>query len=217
MEYLLCILIGYLLGCLSPSALIAKIKHTNLRNHGTQNLGATNVSLVIGKKWGVLVMLFDIAKSYFACKIAERIVEEPHIGLVVGLFAVVGHVFPFYMHFKGGKGLAPYAGLVLAYNPWIFLILLITCTTLLIIINHGFAMSYSAAILFCILATLHSDGNVWVFLLTAMAGGLIMWKHAENIKNARKNSEMKIRDYIKGLFSKNELESEEQEELSNEE
>ncbi len=216
MEYLICILIGYLLGCLSPSALIAKIKHTNLRSRGTQNLGATNVSLVIGKKWGVLVMLFDIAKSYFACKIAERIVDEPHIGLVVGLFAVAGHIFPFYMHFKGGKGLAPYAGLVLAYNPWVFLILLITCTTLLIIINHGFAMSYSAAILFCILATLHSNGNVWVFLLTAMAGGLIMWKHAENVKNIKSESEIKIRDYIKSFFSKVE-EDEEQEELTSEE
>lgn len=217
MEYLICILIGYLLGCLSPSALIAKIKHTNLRKHGTQNLGATNVSLVIGKKWGFLVMLFDIAKSYFACEIAGMIVDEAHIGLVVGLFAIVGHIFPFYMKFKGGKGLAPYAGLVLAYNHWIFLILLVTCTTLLIIINHGFAMSYSAAIFFCILATLHSGGNIWVFLLTAMAGGLIMWKHAENVKNIKSDSEIKIRDYIKGLLFKNKIDKKEQEELSDEE
>ncbi|MBQ2809559.1 MAG: glycerol-3-phosphate acyltransferase [Clostridia bacterium] len=205
MNYIICVLIGYLLGCLSPSALIAKIKHKNLRENGTQNLGATNVSLVIGKKWGVAVMLFDIAKSFFACKIAEHILDEEHIGLVVGLFAIVGHVFPFYMHFKGGKGLAPYGGLVLAYNPKVFLFMLVTCTIILVIVNHGYAMAYSASIMFCVISTIMSK-DIWVFILSACAGALIMWKHAENIKKAHNSDEMKIRDYIKTLFKRKKTE-----------
>lgn len=209
MEYLLCILIGYLLGCLSPSALIAKLKHKNLRENGTQNLGATNVSLVVGKRWGFLVMLFDIAKSFTAYKIAEHILDEPHIGLVVGLFAIVGHIFPFYMNFRGGKGLAPYAGLVLAYNHWMFLFLLFTCTTLLLIINHGYVMSYSAAVMFCILATVFSR-NVWVFILTAIAGALIMWRHLPNLRQAHNSTDTKIRDYLSILRGKVEKSSQEQ-------
>lgn len=201
MKYLFCILIGYLLGCLSPSALVAKITGTDLRRSGTKNLGSTNVSLVIGKWWGLFVMAFDIMKSYLACKIATHLVEMPHIGLVVGLFAVAGHVFPFYMNFKGGKGLAPYAGLVLAYNHWIFLFLLVTCTALLIILNHGYVMSYSAAILFCIISTALSR-DLWVLILTATAGALIMWRHRGNVRQAHEGTDMNVREYVAKLFKK---------------
>ena len=201
MKYLFCILIGYLLGCLSPSALVAKITGTDLRRSGTKNLGSTNVSLVIGKWWGLFVMAFDIMKSYLACKIATHLVEMPHIGLVVGLFAVAGHVFPFYMNFKGGKGLAPYAGLVLAYNHWIFLFLLVTCTALLIILNHGYIMSYSAAILFCIISSALSR-DVWVFILTALAGALIMWRHRGNVRQAHEGTDMNVRAYVAKLFKR---------------
>ena len=201
MNYIICVLIGYLLGCLSPSALIAKIKHKNLRENGTQNLGATNVSLVIGKKWGVAVMLFDIAKSFFACKIAEHILDEEHIGLVVGLFAIVGHVFPFYMHFKGGKGLAAFGGFVLAFDPIVFLLLLGFALILMIIVNYSFVVPYSGSILFPVLAYVHT-GDLIVFGFAALAGVLIMYKHFENILKARKSKDIKVRDFFKRVFKK---------------
>ena len=96
MELLSSAVIGYGLGCLSPAALISKLKNIDLRTKGTKNLGGSNTMLVIGRAWGILVMLLDILKAYFAVKIAKWLFPQVTIAqLVAGLFAVIGHVFPF--------------------------------------------------------------------------------------------------------------------------
>jgi len=196
------ILIGYLLGTISPAALISKFKHMNLRKKGTGNLGATNVMLNFGKRYGVLVMLFDMAKALAAVKLVQLIFSDIILGLIAGVAAIVGHIFPIYMRFKGGKGLACFAGLVLAYDPWIFLILLILTVVLIIIINYTFAMPYSAGILFPVMSLVKS-GDLRVFFLTAIASALIMYKHYENVVKARNGTDTKIREFIRTkLFKK---------------
>ncbi|MBR2473497.1 MAG: glycerol-3-phosphate acyltransferase [Clostridia bacterium] len=196
------ILIGYLLGTISPAALISKFKHMNLRKKGTGNLGATNVMLNFGKRYGVLVMLFDMAKALVAVKLVQLIFSDMILGLIAGVAAIVGHIFPIYMRFKGGKGLACFAGLVLAYDPWIFLILLILTVVLIIIINYTFAMPYSAGILFPVMSLVKS-GDLRVFFLTAIASALIMYKHYENVVKARNGTDTKIREFIRTkLFKK---------------
>lgn len=98
------IIIGYLLGCISPAALVSKIKNKDLRKSGTGNLGATNTLLVFGKSWGVCVMLFDVAKAFTACKLARWLFPSlPIAGMLAGSAAVAGHIYPFYMKFRGGK------------------------------------------------------------------------------------------------------------------
>jgi len=196
------ILIGYLLGTISPAALISKFKHMNLRKKGTGNLGATNVMLNFGKRYGALVMLFDIAKAVAAVKLVELVFSDMILGLVAGVSSIVGHIFPIYMRFKGGKGLACFAGLVLAYDPWIFLILLILTVVLIIIVNYTFAMPYSAGILFPVMALVKS-ADLRVFFLTAIASALILYKHYENVVKARNGTDTKIREFIKTkLFKK---------------
>lgn len=104
MNILICILIGYLLGSINPAALISRMKKTNLRDKGTGNLGATNTMLVLGKKYGAFVMAFDISKAFCAVKAAQMLFPALSIsGLISGGAAVAGHVWPFYMKFKGGK------------------------------------------------------------------------------------------------------------------
>ena len=98
-------LMGYVMGTLSPSALIAKIKKDDLRKRGTGNLGATNVTMVYGRLLGVIVMIFDIGKSFAAFQLAELIAPDalapniPIAGLLASGCAVIGHIFPFYMKF----------------------------------------------------------------------------------------------------------------------
>ena len=122
MKYFICILLAYLIGSLSPSALLAKIKHKNLKKEGTGNLGATNTTLVFGKMFGFLVMVLDIFKGFLAVKITAWIVPEVEwLAILAGFCAVIGHCFPFYLKFKGGKGLAAFGGVILAYNPLFFL------------------------------------------------------------------------------------------------
>lgn len=121
LETVISLVIGYLLGTLSPAALFAKLKKVNLRKRGTGNLGATNTTMVLGKQYGALVMILDIGKAFLACKLAELLFPELAVaGLLAGAAAVVGHIYPFYMKFKGGKGLAAFGGMILAYNPWMF-------------------------------------------------------------------------------------------------
>lgn len=188
---------GYLLGSLSPAALLSKLKNKSLRTHGTGNLGATNTMLVFGKGYGALVMLFDITKAFTAVKLAQALYPALFIaGLLAGSAAVVGHIFPFYLKFKGGKGLASFGGLILGVDPFLFLILLTIALTLMFVINYSVAMPLSAAILFPILYGIHS-GSPAAFLIAAALSVLIIVKHIDNIHRVRRGEDAKIREYVK--------------------
>lgn len=197
MEILVCLLIGYLLGSLSPSALLSKIKNANLRENGTNNLGASNTMLVLGKGYGVLVMVIDIAKAVISASIAKWLFPKLAVAaLLAGFGAVVGHVFPFYMGFRGGKGLAAFGGMVLAYKPLFFVCLLLFGLLLMIISNCSVVMPISAAILFPILVGLESHNLVMV-LIACAASLLIIVKHWSNVDKARSGKDIKIRSFIK--------------------
>ena len=101
MKYFICIMLACLIGSLSPSALIAKIKHKNLKEEGSGNLGATNTTLVIGKMYGFIVMVLDIFKGYLSVKITAYVVPNAEwLAMLSGFFAIIGHCFPFYLKFK---------------------------------------------------------------------------------------------------------------------
>lgn len=196
MEVVLCLLIGYLLGCFNPAALLGKKNHVDLTQTGTRNLGASNALLVLGKASGLLVMVVDIAKAWLASKIAKSLFPLLTVaGLIAGLGAILGHIFPFHLGFHGGKGLAAFAGMVLAFDPWIFLKLLIICSVTMLIVNYGYGMPMSAGVLFPLLVWLKT-GDVAVLLVTAAAGLLIIVKHWSNIERAKTTDEQPIRDYI---------------------
>lgn len=203
MEIILCLLLGYLLGCLSPAALVGKLKNIDLRQVGTRNLGGSNVLLSIGKMSGLIVMAADIAKGYFSVKLARVLFPMlSAAGLVAGIGAILGHVFPFYLQFRGGKGLAAFAGLVLAHDPWIFLILLIISVTAVLIVNYAYAMPISSGFLFPVLAWFRSRSLV-VLALSAISGALIVVKHWSNIARAHSGGEMPVRQYLReNFFSK---------------
>ena len=193
---------GYLVGTLSPSALIAKIKKDDLRQKGTGNLGATNVTMVYGRLLGILVMIFDIGKSFAVFQIAELIAPDvlpngaPIAGLLASGCAVIGHIFPFYMKFRGGKGVATLAGMLIAYNWNWFLLLLGLGLVLMFTFNYGFLLPCSGAVFFCLIAMYETRSKA-VFMVTAIAAALIIWKHVPNIKNMGTEHEIRARDYVK--------------------
>ena len=196
MNYLICASVGYLLGSISPSFIISKIKKTDLRRGGTKNLGASNTILHFGAVWGIAVMLFDILKSYLAAKICQHAFGDvPLAGIISGSFAVLGHVFPFYLKFRGGKGLASFGGLVLATDPYIFLILLLLCLTVALILDYGCAVAISGAVLFPVLAGIRF-GNLAVFLICSACGACIIYKHAENLRRIRTGEEKRLRAFV---------------------
>lgn len=197
-QIVLTILLGYLLGSLSPSALLSKLKKENLRNQGTRNLGATNTMLILGKGYGAFVMLFDIAKSFAAVKLAAALFPAlAYGGLIAGSSAVVGHIFPFYMKLKGGKGLAAYGGMILGLDPLLFVILLIVAVAAMFITNYSLAMPLSATVLFPILYGIRIRDLVSILAVTAISL-LIISRHTSNIIEAVRGEDTKVRAYVKG-------------------
>lgn len=196
MKIFICLLIGYLLGSVNPAALLSKLKKKNLREMGTHNLGASNTMLVLGKGYGALVMTFDILKAWSASKIARLLFPQMMLaGLLAGLGAVLGHIFPFYMHFDGGKGLAAFGGMALAYDPVLFLALLLLGILLMLLVNASYVVPMSAAPLFVLAVALQTK-SLAATLIAAAAGTLIIVKHWSNIGKAKQGNELDIRKFI---------------------
>lgn len=198
MEYAVSIGIGYLLGSLNPAALIARLKKQNIRASGTKNLGATNVMMHFGKGFGALVMLFDVFKAAGAVWIVRWIFPEiALVGILGGCAAVMGHIFPFYLKFKGGKGLAAFGGMVLGVNPFSFLVLLIFCSALILIVNYSVFMPVTAAILFPLLLWLRT-GDPIAALVALLTGGVLIFKFRENLVKVKNRTEVKVRGFLSG-------------------
>ncbi len=189
-------LIGYGLGQLSPAALLSKIKKVDLRKTGTGNLGATNTAIVFGKLSGIVVLLLDVFKAFFAIKFAKMMLPEfAFAGLIAGCFAVIGHIFPLYLNFRGGKGVATLAGMVLAYDIRLVLLLLALAAAIMWLTNTGHYGPISAAVSFPILLLIRVR-NFTVFGCVAAVCGLIIYKHKENFSKRKHGEEMTVKEFF---------------------
>lgn len=203
MEAILSLGIGYLIGCISPSAWISKKKHVDLKNEGTKNLGATNTALVLGKAAGIFVMVLDIAKSFCSYKLAKLLF--PHLalaGILACIGAILGHCFPVFMNFQGGKGLAAFGGLVMAYNPWFFVAIVVPGVILMVILNTGVAVPMLASVMFPILVYWQGR-NIPETALVIVASVIIVIMHWSNLKRARDHKDVvKTREFFAKVFGK---------------
>lgn len=207
MEYAIPVILGYLLGSISPAAFLGKIKKVNMRQSGTGNLGATNTALLMGKKLGFAVMFFDIFKGALAVILAKLIFAETAAvsGLIGGCAAVLGHMFPFYMKFKGGKGLAAYGGMVLACDPLAFLILLGFGIICMFVFNYCVALTISASALFPVTVALSRMGTpemIPMTVISAVVTAIFIFRHRSNVIRAFKKQEPTTKDFLKKLFGK---------------
>lgn len=194
-EMILSAAIGYGLGALSPAALISALKKKDLRQNGTGNLGATNTLLVFGKAYGIAVMIFDVLKAFFAIKIVKILFPKFAIaGLIAGCFSVVGHIFPAYLNFRGGKGVATFAGLILAYDAPTLVVLFGIAIALMMFTDFGPSGPISAAILFPVWLGIKVKSAV-VFGAIAAVGGLIICKHREDFQKIKDGRELRVREF----------------------
>ena len=150
----------------------------------------------MGRGWGIFVMLFDIFKAVAAVVLCRYLFREIVLaGVIAGCAAVLGHNYPFYLGFKGGKGLASFGGFILGVSPLIFVIMLVLCLCLAFIFNYGCVIALSAAVIFPFLAALKYHSLV-AFLITAVCSVCVFYKHAENVRRIRAGEERKFRDFI---------------------
>ena len=198
MQYLVCILIGYFMGCINPSYIIGKLRGVNIKKSGSGNAGASNALLLFGKAVGVFCALFDIIKAFGAIKICEAIYsDEPYIFSVTAVAAILGHIFPFYMKFRGGKGLASFWGMTVALN-WklgliaALVILLATVITDYIVIGTFSTIALVPAYTGLVLT------NWTMALIVFLASAMIFCKPFENIGRLIRKEELGLRSAIRG-------------------
>ena len=117
MGYVLMVLLGYLLGSSNMTWYLAKLKKVDLTSRGSGNLGTSNATIVLGWKAGILTGIHDIGKGILAVILARLLFPGlEYIGAAAGAACVCGHIFPFYLHFRGGKGFAAFLGMTLGLN-----------------------------------------------------------------------------------------------------
>lgn len=197
------IVFGYLVGCLHGSTVAQWFSGVNLKESGVKNAGASNATIVLGKRFGALVAIIDIGKGIFAILavrfIAERVgfsVESlTALLFLVGVAVVFGHNFPFHMKFNGGKGTATIIGVLFAID-WRFglagLVLFLIVALLTDILVYGVLMLYGTFIAAAIWMV-----GVWPIVIAIALFVMAIWKHGENIQRIRNGTEPRIRAVFK--------------------
>ena len=198
MSYLLVICMGYLLGCSSMALYLSKWKKVNMKEHGTGNLGASNATALMGWRYGILVALHDIGKSALAVILAKLLFPElEYAGAVAGIASVLGHIFPFYLKFKGGKGFASYWGMTLALN-W-KLALAIFVAGLLITFLTDYIVLATTTTVITVPAFLGLANNSLILVLILCIGSvMIVYKHRKNYVRILNGTEIGLRSVAKG-------------------
>ena len=190
MKYVLCILIGYLIGAINPSYIIAKLRGFDIREKGSKNAGASNALILFGKVLGIGCALFDIAKATFAIWLCGKLFPElTYSFAVTGVACILGHVFPFYMDFKGGKGLACLGGMILAFDCRVFLIMLAAEIIVAIVTDYICFVPLTASAVFPIVYGIMRQ-NARGALIISLILPLMIYKHKENLKRIKQKTEM---------------------------
>jgi glycerol-3-phosphate acyltransferase PlsY len=192
MWYVLVILGGYLLGCSNMALYLSKIKKVRMDDKGSGNLGASNALMLMGVKAGVLVGAHDIGKAWIAVLLARWLCPElAFAGELAGAACILGHIFPFYMKFRGGKGLACLGGAILAYHPLVFAVMLTLEIVIVLVTKYICFVPMTASVLFTILyGVLERDPVGGAILISVCV--VIFCKHMVNLRRIRAGSELRI-------------------------
>ncbi|MBQ8802508.1 MAG: glycerol-3-phosphate acyltransferase [Tyzzerella sp.] len=198
LSYIIVIILGYALGCSSMSLYISKFKGVDIRERGSKNLGASNAMLVFGWKHGIAVALHDIGKAALAVILARLIFPDlPNAGAVAGVASVLGHIFPFYLKFKGGKGFASYYGMTLALNWKLGLvigIIIVVATLVTDYIVVGTTLTITLVPAYFGISTRH-----WIMpVILLIATAVIVYKHRMNYVKIYKGTEIGLRSANRG-------------------
>ena len=182
---------AYLLGSIPSGLWIGrKFFQIDIRQHGSGNLGATNSFRILGKKAGTIVLLMDLLKGSISVLLLKQIDLHGISPLIIALFAVVGHTYPLFANFKGGKAVATFAGVILAYQPVLFLIGLgIFILTLAISKMVSFTSMLTISI--GVLLSLYFQDMV-LTTIALLADIFIIYRHRTNIQRIFNGTEAKV-------------------------
>lgn len=195
---LLIVVVSYLLGCFSTGLTIAKLNGVDIRNTGSKSTGASNVLRTMGAKSGVLTFAGDFAKALLACWIGRLILAGATFGIenfgviLAGLFAIVGHNWPVFYGFKGGKGVACSAAVIVSLSTLWGLIAIALWIALVGITRYISIASMAMLLFFAIVICITSSGQAFLCVFSIVLFLLCVWRHVPNIKRLMNGTENKI-------------------------
>ena len=197
MEYAVAVVLGYLLGCSNMAYYLAKGRKADLTKAGSGNLGASNATVLLGWKAGVLVAIHDIGKAVAAVLVAKWLFPAAQFaGAAAGVACVLGHIFPFWLKFRGGKGFASYIGMTLALNWKLALCVLVAVVVVTLITDYIVCGTLTTIIVVPVyLGITHS---LLMAAILAVATVVILIKHRENYPRMLNGTELGLRSAIRG-------------------
>lgn len=203
-------LTAYLLGSVPSAVLIGKAWYDiDVREHGSKNSGATNTFRVLGKKAGVTVLLMDVIKGLLAVflpfilveflpDILEGIQDLSALKVVCALAAILGHIFPVFAQFNGGKGVATSLGVIIAIHPPTALVCFLMFLVVFLISSYVSLGAISASIGFpIVLIFVFKTQSLWLIVFSVLLGLAVIFAHKKNIKRLLKGEENKMKLFKK--------------------
>ena len=195
-----CALVAYLLGSINTSIVISGIKGKDIRKEGSGNAGATNTLRIMGKKAAILVVIFDALKGVLAVLAAKFICHVASVDDVYANYAqyasalcvMLGHIYPLYFGFKGGKGIMTTIAVIFMLDWLIGLILFALCITIMLVTKYVSLGSCIGAALFPVLVAIFHTEDVVFIVIAVLIGALAIFKHRSNIKRLINGTENKL-------------------------
>ncbi len=185
-DLLFAVLAGYFLGSIPFGLLVARSRGVDIRQHGSGNIGATNVLRVLGKKWGIPVFFLDAAKGVAAVWVAQRFFSAgPGVavaGIAGAMACIVGHNFPVWLGFKGGKGIATSAGVLIGLLPWAALVAAAVWGVVFFTTRYVSVASIVAAVAIPLTVWLLEGRADALFWFSVVVAALAVWRHRSNIQ-----------------------------------
>ena len=192
MTFAIFLALAYLLGAVPFGLLVAKSRGIDIRKKGSGNIGATNVFRCVGKGWGLFTFALDALKGFIPAFVFPRIAGlDPDYGVWLGLIAIIGHSFPVYLKFKGGKGVATSAGMLLGVAPLAVGIGFLCWLLCMVLSRYVSLSSVVAAIAVAATTWIQDRGLVINIALTALAL-MVVWLHRANIKRLLAGTESRF-------------------------
>ena len=207
MERIICLAIGYVFGMFQTSYIIGKVHHMDIRQYGSGNAGTTNALRTLGKKAGAITLVGDMLKCVIAILVVDAVFKNnygdilPLLGMYTAAGCVLGHNFPFYLGFRGGKGIAASAGMLLAMDWRVFLICAVIFAAIVAVTRYVSLGSMAAYIgaLVCFVAfgaAGHYDMDYFhtfeMDIIMGLMTALAIYRHRANIVRLLKGTENKL-------------------------
>ena len=192
MNWALLLIAAYLIGSIPTGLILGKaIWKKDLRQYGSHNIGATNAWRILGAKAGILIFILDFLKGQLGVLLGAWLFASPGAMVLGGFAAIIGHMFPIFLGFKGGKGVATALGVITALMPKVTAIVFIVWLVLTVITRYVYVASIVAAVLTPILAALFNEPLIY-FLFALLAAVVIVFRHRENIQRLKAGRENKF-------------------------